>query len=240
LPPSPLSATFIGAPVASIIAGSSGSLQMMLNDTAATAFKGSVTVTMYASTDDTLSGDDTSLATITLPKVNLRPGASKKEILKFVYSTSLSDGAYYVIGSVSAGAGTASVEADGLSAVTIAPPTVDLATSFGGKTTIAVTPGRRGIATIVIQNLGNVTASGSLTMTLDESATATLDGGALVLATVPHAIKIKAGHSVILRVHFLAPTEAAGTYYLVASTKSTTNPLDSNSSNDIASAMTVG
>ena len=177
LPPSPVTATFISAPSASVTAGSDGVLQLLLGNATSTKFTGAVTVTLYASTDNSLSSDDTAIATITVPKVNLRPGASKKIPLKFIYSTALSDGAYYILGSVSAGAGTASVEADALAPVTIAAPTVDLATSFGGNTTVTVNPDHAGVATIVIQNLGNVTAVGTMNVLLYGSAGPTLDFG---------------------------------------------------------------
>ena len=215
-------------------------LQLLLGNATSTKFTGPVTVTLYASTDNSLSSDDTAIATITVPKVNLRPGASKRVSLKFIYSTALSDGAYYILGSVSADNGTASVEADALAPVTIAAPTVDLATSFGGNSTVTVSPNHNGVATIVIQNLGNVTAIGTMSVLLYGSAGPTLDFGALMLASMPtHAIAIKAGHSIALRVHFVAPTDPAGTYYMIASTSSNTDPGDANSSNDVALAITV-
>ena len=65
-------------------------------------FSGPVTVTLYASADSSISGDDPVLATVTLTNLKLRAFASKVLTLKFTYSNSLAAGSYDLIASVDA------------------------------------------------------------------------------------------------------------------------------------------
>lgn len=68
------------------------------------------------------------------------------------------------------------------------------------------------------------------------SADQTLDVSDQLLASITnHKIKIKAGHSITLRVHFVAPPgKTPGSYNLIASSTSSTSPLDANVANNVA------
>jgi subtilase family serine protease len=241
LPASPLTATFTSAPAASATEGSTGVLDLLLTNTTSSKFSGPVSVTLYASTDNSLSANDTAIATITLRRINIAADHSRTIKLKFDYSMSLPNGSYDVLASVSAtGTNTAPVEADALSTVALAAPAVDLATSFGGQSTIAVNPGHGDTAIVTIENLGNVTATGLLNLLLYASTAPTLDSSAQLLASMTsHMIHIRAGHSITLRLHFTAPVGMpAGSYSLIASSTSATNPSDGNASNNVAAIGT--
>jgi hypothetical protein len=76
----------------------------------------------------------------------------------------------------------------------------------------------------MIKNVGNLPASGSLSLSLYDSTDEFLDTStdALLDTTPTRAIKLKPGGSILLRLKFLAPTElSAGGYYLIASITST-------------------
>ena len=55
-----------------VLGGSSGSVKVRLTNISGAAFNGPVTITLYASTDTSISGDDTVLTTVTLPSVKLK------------------------------------------------------------------------------------------------------------------------------------------------------------------------
>ncbi|HZL35506.1 MAG TPA: S53 family peptidase [Tepidisphaeraceae bacterium] len=242
LPASPLIGAFTSAPAVSVIEGTSGVLKLQLTNTSNSKFAGPVTITLYASTDNSLSADDTAIATITLKNVTLKSSASAMERLKFSYPTSLAGGTYDILGSISAvNTSTAASEADALAPVMITPPTVDLATTLGSNGALIVTPGRADTAVVSIANIGNVLASGTLNLALYSSANTTLDSSAVVLASLyGRAIHIRPGHFITVRIRFMAPAgKAAGSYNLIAVATSVTNPSDNNAANNNATATTV-
>lgn len=237
LPASQLQGTMLTTPPASVIGGQKGSLKLRIDNTAATRFTGPVSISVYASTDNSLSGDDTFVQTLSVPRLNIRGNGSKTVTVKFEYPTSVADGSYYLIASINATSmDTAIAEADANAPVAIAAPQVDLATTFGAADAVLVKPGKDGVASINIQNLGNVTASGTVDLTLYASPSQTVDVNAQRLTAIPtHKINIRPGHSITLHVHFKAPAgQAGGSYNLIASTTSSTPVADSNPANDTA------
>ena len=94
---------------------------------------------------------------------------------------------------------------------------------------------------VTIQNLGNVVANGTLDLTLYASLTPNLDTSIdQQLAVAGHRIAIRPGRSRTFRIHFTAPAdEAGGTYFLIASTMSSTTIADTNSANDVAVISTI-
>ena len=242
LPASPVDITLVTQPPTSVIGGSAGSLKVDLTNVSGAIFTGQVTITLYASTDATVSSDDTVITTFTISSLTLKADGSKIYKLKFDYPSTLVTGNYSVIGSVQAvGTDTESDTAVSANTINIAAPTVDLATTFGDQTAVTVTPGKAGSVIVTITNLGNVTADGTLDLSLYASTTGAIDAGSTLLAsTADKAIKIKAGKSIKLRLSFKAPSDQlAGSYDLIASETSSTTTTDSNSTNDIAVIETV-
>ncbi|MDB5356975.1 MAG: peptidase and in kexin sedolisin [Phycisphaerales bacterium] len=242
LPASPITGTFVTSTPVSVVGGSSGYLKIRLTNTAATKFTGPLTITLYASTDNAVSSDDTAVTSLTLSKVTLKAGGSKTVKLKFNYPTTVADGSYFFVASVDATTtNTTPATAATAATVAIAAPNVDLSATFAGGQGVKVTPGKGGSATITIQNLGNVTASGTLGLSLYASSGTILDSSAQLLASLAtRTIHLRAGRSMTLHVHFVAPADqAAGTYNLLGAISSSTQPADGNSSNDVAVTGTL-
>jgi uncharacterized membrane protein len=221
------------------IGGESTSARLRLTNSTANRFSGPVTVSLYASTDATVSSDDAVVTTLTLPKLTLRGSASRTVKLKATLPDNLPDGSYVFIASADAAAtGTAPAEAATVGAVAIESPKVDLATTFAGTNPIALSAGRGTTTSVTIRNTGNVLASGTLGLTLYRSADATLDDADAVLTSLPsRKIRLRPGRSVTVRVHLPAPGGAdAGTGYVLASASPSTNPPDDDASNNVAAA----
>jgi hypothetical protein len=239
LPASPLTVAFSEVPVAGIGGTDTVAKVKVTNGTAA-RFSGPVTMTLLTSTDDTTSADDVTAQTVSLRKLNLKPGGSKVVTVKFTRPATLASGGYDYIASATAdGTNTApALVASG--PVAIEAPAVDLAAGFGGTGTVRVRPGKNGTAAVTITNDGNVLAAGTLDLTLYASDDPTLDATDSVLTTLPErVVKLKAGKTQTVRVRFAAPGAAGGSYFLIASVTPTVQPADGNPDNDVASAPTA-
>jgi subtilase family serine protease len=220
------------------VAGDSGSVRLVLNNTSNSKYTGSVQIDLYASTDGTLSSDDTLIGTVTLSKVSLAPGGSRAVKVGYTLPADMSGGNYSLIASAAAtaDANTANATVTTPTAINIAAQNLDLAAAFAASQAVAVTPGqRRGVA-ITITNLGNVTAIGNIALNLYASNGTTLNAATQqLLASVPaRKIKLKPGKSITLFVAFTAPQQAAGTYNLIASISPSTQLVDSNGTNNVA------
>lgn len=237
LPAGQLAGTFMNSPRVSVIGGDGGSLRLRITNVGNTRFTGPVSITLYASTDQTLTSDDTQITTLSLANLNLRVGGSRTVNVRFNYPTSLADGSYYLIASVDeVGTNTAPANAVTATQTDLAAANVDLSTTFNSTQPITVTPGQNDSATVTVQNLGNVTASGTLDLSLYASVDGAIDSSSEFLTSIPtRTIRIRPGKSVTLRIKFAAPVDlAAGSYQLIASAISSTNPADTNSANDVA------
>jgi hypothetical protein len=239
LPASPLTVTFSLVPVAGI-GGTDTVAKVKITNGTAARFGGPVTLSLLTSTDATTSADDVTAQTVSLPKLNLKPGGSKVVTVKFTRPATLAGGSYDYIASATAdGTNTApALVASG--PVAIEAPVADLAAGFGGTGTVRVRPGKNGTAAVTITNDGNVTATGALDLTLYASTDRTLDATDTVLTSLPgKKVKLKAGKTQIVRVKFAAPSAAGGSYFLIASVTPTVQPGDGNPGNDVESAPTA-
>jgi subtilase family serine protease len=241
LPPSPISGAILTSPPASVVAGARGSAKILLTNTSDNSFSGPVTVTMYVSSTPTLDASATAVTTLTISKLGLRAGSSRTQTLRFAYPKGLPAGQYYLIAQTSA-TGTNTTPDDALAAtgVFISPPTVDLAASFSGQA-VSVFPGRNGTANLTIQNLGNVTATGTFSLALYASLDGVVDPSDVLLATsILKKISIAPGRSITLHIRFKAPANlAAGSYNLIAATYGVSQPADGNTANNIAVTPTA-
>ncbi len=226
--------TLLTDPVASVVGGTAAAVKVRLTNSATTTFTGPITVTLSASTDGVTLG--TTLTSVTLASVTLRPGASRALTLKFVYSTELTTGNYYLVAAADATAtGTEATTAVTPAVVSVTPPTVDFSVAFVGTAAVAVDPGKKDKAVVRLTNVGNVTAKGTVTVTLSAS----VDGALVTLGTFPRKVKIAANRGVTLSLPFTTPADlTAGTDSLVATVTSATSPADTNTSNDTATTAT--
>jgi len=238
---SPITGAFVTSLPASALAGQNGTVKLSLQNTGDTKFSGPVIVTLYASSDDTLSSDDTAVGTLSLPKLTLAAGSSKIVKLKFTYASGLS-GSYSLIAAIDAAAtSTTASQAVSPSTVAVSPRTVDLATTFASATPIVVTPGAHGTVAVTIQNLGNSVANGVLNLSLYASGDQALDATDVLLGAITNRrIHLRPGGSLTLHVRFTGPlNEVSGGVFLIATAASTTQPGDNNPANDTAVIATV-
>ncbi len=237
---SPVGVTILTTPPDSVVGGAAGKLAVRLTNTGTVAFSGPVTVTLYASTDGTVANQDGTLTTLTIKSVKLKAGTSRTVTLTFKYpSTGLATGDYFLVASADATAtDTQSTSAATTNPVAINAPAVDLSVAFANTAAVAVTQGKKGKAALRIDNLGNVVASGTVTVTL--TAVSTVDGSTETVTAVTKKAKIAAGKSLALSLPFTAPLDMTpGDYTLVATITSTTTVTDTNTANDTATTNTT-
>jgi subtilase family serine protease len=243
LPASPLSGVFLSSPPDSVMGGTSGSVRLRITNVSGSSFDGPVTVNVYLSTDGSATSGDTLLTTLTIPVLKLKAGASKVEKLKLTYPSTLDTGSYFLTAAIDATkTNTADATVSTARTISVAKPSVDLATVFSDGPAISVSPGDHESTSITIENLGNVNAVGTLNLNLYESPDGTLDTTVdpLLGSLSGRKINLRPGHSMTFKVQFLTPTgQAPGTYKIVALATSNTQPADSNSNNDSAVASTI-
>ena len=174
--------------------------------------------------------------------MNLKPGGSKNVTVRFTRPDGLATGDYdYIAAATADGTNTAAAEAVTAAPVAIEAPVVDLSTAFADEQPIHVNPGRPSRALVTVTNDGNVTAAGTLGLTLYASSDATLDAGDTVLTELPtKKVHLRAGKAMKLRVRFTSPEGlAAGSYVVIASVTPTVQPADDNGTNDVAVTETA-
>ena len=94
LPASPITGVIMTSPPTAVVDGDAGSLRLRLTNTGSTRFTGPISISLYASTDGSLSSGDTFITTVAIPKINLAAGGAKTLRVKFNYPSSISDGSY--------------------------------------------------------------------------------------------------------------------------------------------------
>ena len=237
-----LTAAMAGVFPPAAVTGASGRARVRVTNTGATPTTGPITVALYASPDAWLDPEDTAV-TSTVRNLNLRPGGSRMMPIRFIYPQVV-DGSYHLLAyadslKVSAERNEANNVAVSAAPVTIAPPFVDLSASF---TVMGVTPApsRRGLATLLVRNDGNVPARGLLSVALAASSDQVADSSDLSLGTVTVRMNIRAGGSRLVRLRFVPPaTTPAGQYYVTAALDPNNAINERNESNNIAASSNV-
>jgi hypothetical protein len=181
---------------------------------------GAAYVTLFASDDATLGDGDVSIASS--KPLRLKPGKSKTVKLRFTYP-SASDPVYLLAragNSADTSPATASGDAVAASSstVTVAPANVQLIPTSITPSGATLTVGKRGSATLLVTNNGNVPYKGTLSITLDASQDQTGgNGDDIPLGTISKRVSIKPGATKRIRLNAtLPPSFPAGTYYLAA------------------------
>ena len=232
---SPVTISLLTTPLASVITGSAGVIKVELTNSSSTTFSGPVQVGLFTSTDGT-TATEASLTSVTLKAVKLRAGASRVVTIK--YDNPTTAGSYYLLAAADATAtDTQDTTVVTTSAITVSAPTVDLSVAFAGSTAVTVTPGKKGKAVVTLANLGNVTATGPVTLTLAAVAS---DGSVAQVYVVTRKVKLAAGKAMNLTLPFTAPADVdAGTYTLQVTITPATTVADTNASNNTATTATV-
>ena len=208
---------------AAVVAGSKLklSLPLAITDGGGAAEKGTVTVNLYASTDATLDGGDTLVATIARA-VSIKAGrATTVKLALTSLPASLAEGTYHLLAQVVDAAGFAQTAASG-GTVTVAAPFTDPTLSFArltGPTTLSAGGRAHGSALLTLADGGNVPLSGSVTVTLYLTADGAVDAAAPVVRTVVERVDIPAGKAKTVSVPLstIPATLVAGSYQFAAS-----------------------
>jgi subtilase family serine protease len=238
--PSPITGVFAKGPPVSVVGGTAGAINLRLVNSSGLRFTGSVSVTLYASADSSLSSDDTVLETLPVHIGTIVANGIKGVTLRFTYPPGFEGSSADLIASIS----TTSIATDPATAVApgavaIATPTVDLAASYTAKNAVLVRSGKPGNVTIRIQNLGNVAAIGTLSAELNPSLDGVTDFSTLLGSIANRKIRIGAGKFITLTLHFIDPSsDIGGAFDLVASITSVTVPADDNSADDAVTIPT--
>jgi hypothetical protein len=219
-PDSPdLTATMVGKLPSAALTGAPGRTRIRLSNDGATDVVGDVTIGLFVSPDPWLDEDDTPVADIA-KSVRLRPGAAKNIPVRFSFPQVV-DGSYYVLAwADKSRALPERNEGNNLAAspaaTTLAPAFVDLSATLPTMT-VSPPPGRRGLATLLVRNGGNVAATGVLSVSLAASSDQVLDAGDVPLNTLSGRIRIKPGGTKRMRLRFgPAPGLVSGQYYVIA------------------------
>jgi uncharacterized membrane protein len=105
---------------------------------------------------------------------------------------------------------------------------------------VSVKPGQAESVATTIQNVGNILADGTYSISMYASDTDTVDSSSVLLdATPDKTVKLKSGALKTVHVSFTAPADAQpGTYYLVAQLNPSTSPADTDVADKIAAVPT--
>jgi hypothetical protein len=203
-----------------IVAGSSGKgiETVSLANTSGSAFSGSVTVGIYATTDGTVDGSAVLLASASHHlKLATGKAAAVSVPIKSTPAT-LAAGSYTLVAKVTDSSGNSSDSAAG-PAVTVAAPLVTLSESFARLSlpaTVATGSGTHGSATLTIDNTGNIATSGSTTVEFFLSATGTTSD-ATPIETSSKSLRILPGKTKTLTFPLsMIPQVTVGPYFVVA------------------------
>ena len=201
------------------IKGAATKTKVRITNAGQTPLLGAASVGLYLSPDTWLDPEDVLVGT--LPKnLKLKPGGSKVFALPITFPATIVDGNYHLLAWADAGKTVAEPnEANNVGAsaapVTLAAPFRELSVSIG-QMSVAPAPSRRGLATLLVRNTGNVPAAGPLGIELRASADNVPDAGDPLLLTTAKMIKIKPGASKLIKLRFLPSSLSSGAYYVTA------------------------
>ncbi len=228
LPASGLTAAFLTAPKATALGGTAAVAKVRVTDAGPTAFAGPVTVALYPSDTTTASAQDVAMGTAAVKSVKLKAGKSATVTVKYTYPTALAAGTYHVVAAATSAAADAPAVTATATTVAVTAAVVDLKPTVVGA--VSLKAGRPGSVAVRLTNGGNVTATGTVGLTLTLSAVdpTALDAMAVPIGTLAaHKVKIPAGKSVVVRVPFTAPSDlSGGSHDLVVTLAPSTSPAD--------------
>lgn len=220
---------------------SKGKVKLKITNAGLGAASASVQVALFASADAVLDTTDTSLGSPPATKLKLGRGASKTLSLTANVPSSIADGNYFVLASIdSTNAAAESNEANNVAAsgapVTIAHSFIDLSGAFAGKLPKAISSGKAAAVSILVGNIGNVAATGSISISLFASADRSHGPADTLITTITgQKIAIKPNRSHPVLAHLQTPAGLAkGNYFLIAVVNSDQTVADANPANDVA------
>jgi uncharacterized delta-60 repeat protein len=217
-----LTASFASVVPSAAVARTKGQLTLHVSNVGQAVGGGTIEIALFASSDGTIAAGDTPFATIP-QRIKLAAGHSTNLKLKFDYPSNLANGNYFIVASVdSTNIVAESNEANNFAAtarpVAIGLASVNLEGTLGAPSSIAGGKGgKKAMATLVLNNSGNVTASGTVHVSLFASAGLSIDGDDPSLGATKVHIKLLPGHSRSFRVRLTLPASAiSGSQFVIA------------------------
>lgn len=201
-----------------VFGGSKGNATATVSNDGGTPFNGHANLDLYTSTDPTLDGGETLIASMPL-SLKLAPGKRKKESLHFSYPSGLADGTYYLLTRIDAPRllSTGLPPAGSISpSLTIAKPFVDPSVSSQSEG-FAASPaaGDNGTISVGITDRGNITAKGTITFNF---ALAGTGGQTVPLAVTPRSarVSLKPNTTKVFRLRGRIPSGIASGQYVIS------------------------
>ena len=204
----------------SVITGTKGSANVTVTNSGDQAATGTLTVTVYASLDESVESGDTLLADMSNAKLSLKSSASKVYKFKFQFPSTLADGDYYIVAEIAPTISQTNLDssdevAHSASPVAVAVPLVDL-TGPALSTPTGLKAGSVTILPLTIEDDGNVAASETISVQAVASDGATPSSGDVTLDTSTLKLKLKVDASGAYKLHVTLPASLpSGTYYLL-------------------------
>jgi uncharacterized delta-60 repeat protein len=201
-----LTALFVSSIPSSVVGGSSGRLTLNLSNIGQADAVGVIQIALFATSNGAIGAGDTPFATI--PQwLNLKSGHSTRITLKFKYPSNLVSGNYFLIASPdSTNSIVQSNDSNNLavssSQVAIGLPLARLGGTLQAPPSVKI--GKRSTATLLLNNSGNVAASGIVSISVFASSDQLLDAGAVSLATIKIRVRLLPGRSARYRVPLTA------------------------------------
>ena len=209
----------VSAP-ATVITGTKESAGVTVTNAGDEAATGTLTITLYASLDQSVDSSDTLLAVTSRSKFSLKASASTGYKFRFQFPSSLTDGDYYILAAIAptlseTELNTSNTVAHSSSPVAVAVPLVDL-TGPALSTPTGLAAGSTTILPFTVRNDGNIAAKETVAVQALAAASATPGSGDITLATTTLKLQLKVGATLGYKLHLVLPASLpSGTYYLL-------------------------
>ncbi|HWE01501.1 MAG TPA: LamG-like jellyroll fold domain-containing protein [Tepidisphaeraceae bacterium] len=226
---------------AGAVTASKGSVTVAVTNTSGVLFKKPLQLTLFLSSSPVLTSAASLLTSPTYKTITLPAGGTHSFKIDFTYLDSIPAGSYYLIASVTAekSVGEDQYVVASANPIALAPAAVTLHSSIVNPGGVAVKSSGGAVASLRIENDGNVTADGSATIYLFASGDQQLDNGDTSLKSYTKRIRISPGGFASFALTISVPAALrAESLYVIAQVIATTVPADTNASGDAAVAPT--
>lgn len=220
-----LTVAFVGSQPDAVIGGKASKAKVTVKNVGVNATASNVKVNLYLSDNDTYDAGDREVATKTLKNLKLKTNKSKSVGFSFKYPADIGDGGYVLIARADADNGivefrennnTANSVGKGGAPVALKQPFVDLNPIEVSRPFGTLAANGKAIASMTVQNLGNVKFSGDMAIRLLASNNPDTVGDDVVVYETTKRVTIANGKSKKTTYKFTFPgSVVAGNYELI-------------------------
>lgn len=246
-PPNVVASAFHASGLGSVVlTGQKATATLTVANAGNAAVHAQVELRIVASTSFNSSGIDlssaTELAALTRT-LRLARGQSRTFRFRIKIPATLEPGTYELAGAVIPVGSLAAVGIGTQTAVgpvfEVPPPTADLALTFGSRPAL-LRPGRPASVTLLLKNLGNAAAAGTVDLSLYTSTDRVLDPSDVTLVAITgYPINLAPGRPRRVRLSVRVGSDVPpGNYYLIASAAPNVQPSDSDPADNTAISAT--